>query len=514
MKLKYKSATILLLIIGIISQSCKDQHLQQNSNDNHEKYRPYFHFTPESMWMNDPNGMVYYEGEYHLFYQYYPDSTVWGPMHWGHAVSKNLVQWEHLPIALHPDSLGYIFSGSAVVDWNNTTGFGTKDNPPLIAIYTYHNMVGEQNGDNDFQSQAIAYSLDKGRTWTKYENNPVLKNPGIRDFRDPKVRWYGLQNKWIMTLAVKDHISFYSSPDLKTWKHESDFQSNIAAYGGVWECPDLFPLTSETGENKWILLVSINPGAPNGGSGTQYFVGDFDGHQFINENKKLLWVDYGKDNYAGVTWSDVPEEDGRVLFIGWMSNWQYAQKVPTRSWRSAMTFPRKLTLQKQDENYMLLSNPVREIQNIYSKKDSTSNITPGETMDIYNGPQEITFTLKPDNGIMDDFSLLFSNEMHEELIINYVKDKGQITINRDKSGEVLFSANFTGSHTAPFANEYSQINFKILLDVSSIELFVNNGEVVMTDIFFPTSTFNKVKLEGSANTRIDQFMVIELEDKN
>ncbi len=304
----------------------------RNRNDHKiemEQHRPHFHFTPESMWMNDPNGMVYYEGEYHLFYQHHPDDVVWGPMHWGHAVSTDLVHWEHLPIALYPDEYGYIFSGSAVVDWKNTSGFGSKHNPPLIAIFTYHDVDGEQAGNNDYQTQGIAYSIDKGRSWTKYENNPVLPNPGIKDFRDPKVIWYEPDQKWIMTLAAHDNVRFYSSPNLKDWIFESEFGKGIGAHGGVWECPDLFPMELD-GTQKWVLLVSLNDGGPNGGSGTQYFIGDFDGKTFINDNSKnqILWLDYGRDNYAGVTWSDIPDEDGRRIFMGWMSNWSYAEVVP------------------------------------------------------------------------------------------------------------------------------------------------------------------------------------------
>ncbi|MDB5263027.1 MAG: glycosyl hydrolase family 32, partial [Adhaeribacter sp.] len=349
-----------------------------------ELHRPQFHFTPPAGWMNDPNGMVYHNGEYHLFYQHNPDSTVWGPMHWGHAVSKDMIKWEHLPIALYPDSLGTIFSGSAVVDKNNTSGLGTKDNPAMIAIYTYHNADGEKAGRKDYQTQGIAYSLDNGRTWTKYKANPVLKNPGIKDFRDPKVSWYEKGQKWIMTLAVMDHISFYSSKNLLDWTKESDFGSDIGGHGGVWECPDLIkmPVTG-TNEEKWVLIVNINPGAPNGGSGTQYFVGQFNGKNFVLDNNfkaqltgqsnkpgsvkkgEGIWLDYGMDNYAGITWSNVPESDGRLLFIGWMSNWKYANVVPTGKWRSATTIPRTLTLENTPSGLRLASTPVKELQNIY-----------------------------------------------------------------------------------------------------------------------------------------------------
>ncbi|MEL7146805.1 MAG: glycoside hydrolase family 32 protein, partial [Bacteroidota bacterium] len=240
-------------------QSCHQEKPKRISKMG-EEYRPYFHFTPPSQWMNDPNGMFYYEGEYHLFYQHYPDSNVWGPMHWGHAVSRDMIVWEHLPIALYPDSLGYIFSGSAVVDWKNSTGFGTAEQPPIVAVYTYHDPLGEKAGKTDFQSQGIAYSIDKGRTWTKYDANPVLPNQGVKDFRDPKVFWHQQSQRWIMTLAELDHISFYASENLIAWEKLSDFGLTYGSHGGVWECPDLFELTVEgTEESKWVLLVSINP---------------------------------------------------------------------------------------------------------------------------------------------------------------------------------------------------------------------------------------------------------------
>ncbi|WP_311182251.1 glycoside hydrolase family 32 protein [Hymenobacter volaticus] len=286
------------------------------------QYRPAYHFSPAKMWMNDPNGMVYHNGTYHLFFQHYPDGMEWGPMHWGHATSKDMVSWQEQPIALYPDSLGYIFSGSAVVDANNTAGFGKN---ALVAIFTHHDPKGEKAGSKTFQNQSIAYSLDEGKTWKKYAQNPVLKNPGITDFRDPKVSWYEAGKKWVMTLATKDRITFYSSSNLKDWTKLSEFGEKFGAHGGVWECPDLFPLTLD-GKTHWVLLVSINPGGPNSGSATQYFVGQFDGKTFTPSSTKTQWVDYGKDDYAGVTYGNT---GNRRIFQGWMSNWEYANQVPT-----------------------------------------------------------------------------------------------------------------------------------------------------------------------------------------
>jgi fructan beta-fructosidase len=265
MKVFHFLAIISLFFYGACNQSSRpvaQKEKTPSSMPYQETHRPQFHFSPKEKWMNDPNGMVYYAGEYHLFYQYYPDSTVWGPMHWGHAISQDLLHWEHLPIALYPDSLGWIFSGSAVVDYQNTSGLGSKENPPLVAIYTYHYDQLEKQKRNDFQYQALAYSIDKGRTWQKYAQNPVLKNPGIRDFRDPKVFWHNETRKWVMILAAQDRVKLYNSPNLKDWAFLSDFGQASGAHGGVWECPDLFtlPHPTEKGKHKWLMLVSINPG--------------------------------------------------------------------------------------------------------------------------------------------------------------------------------------------------------------------------------------------------------------
>jgi len=276
--MKRKKSIILIcsIIAGLFFNTVS---AQSDSEWMNEQYRPQVHFSPAANWMNDPNGMVYYKGIYHLFFQYHPSSSIWGPMHWGHATSIDLIHWKHEPTAIYPDSLGTIFSGSAVVDKNNTSGFGKKGQAPMIAIFTHHNSQGERAGKNDFQNQSIAYSLDEGKSWTKYAGNPVLKNPGITDFRDPKVMWFEEGKKWIMTLATKDHITFYSSKNLKQWIKESEFGSAIGAHGGVWECPDLFSLNYQ-GKKIWVLLVSINPGGPNRGSATQYFTGSFDGKTF------------------------------------------------------------------------------------------------------------------------------------------------------------------------------------------------------------------------------------------
>lgn len=484
-----------LIAIFACSPTVKEQ-MQPTSY--HEKHRLQFHFSPEAKWMNDPNGLVFHQGEYHMFYQHYPDSTVWGPMHWGHAVSKDLVHWEHLPIALYPDSLGYIFSGSAVLDKKNTSGLGTTSNPPLVAIFTYHHPEMEREGSNVFQTQAIAYSLDNGRTWTKYNGNPVLPNPGIKDFRDPKVFWYEPQQKWVMALAVKDHISFYSSPDLKNWKLESEFGVELGAHGGVWECPDLFKL-----KDKWILLVSINPGGPNGGSATQYFAGDFDGTTFTPADKLTRWLDYGRDNYAGVTWSDIPEADSRRIFIGWMSNWDYSNVVPTEKWRSAMTVPRALDLVETNNGPVVTTYPVAEIRQLRS--DSiVLNKTNNKEVDINPNAYAIyDLELHIDSKTsVSAFEIELSNESGEKFIIAYNPDKGEFILNRDKSGKNDFSDKFNGLQSGEFPFKESVMNIRMLVDVGSVELFVNEGTLSMTGLFFSEQPLTKAIWQSQSSAEM------------
>jgi levanase/fructan beta-fructosidase len=420
-------------------------------------------------------------------------------MHWGHAISTDLISWTEKPIALYPDEKGYIFSGSAVVDVKNTSGFGTLKNPPMVAMFTYHDMVKEKAGEINFQSQGIAYSLDEGLTWTKYDTNPIIKNPNIKDFRDPKMTWDAIHQQWIMVLAAGDRTMFYGSKNLKDWKLLSDFGKDIGAHGGVWECPDFFPmLVDGTDDYKWVLLLSINPGGPNGGSATQYFVGDFDGKTFVIDEsfskevqqQKGLWLDYGRDNYAGVTWSNISEVDGRKLFIGWMSNWDYAQKVPTETWRSSMTIPRELVLLKEGSHYIVSSKPVKELQNYIAKtikKDSL--IIDKETVLIDKGlvdlsKLDIRFSLK--NLKKDVYSFSFSNDVNNTIQFGINKKENYFFIDRSKSGKIAFSDLFANTISkAPFKGDFDQIDVRVIVDKTSIEIFYNNGKTVMTEIFFP-----------------------------
>lgn len=491
------------LIFTVVFGSCVSNQQAEVSNlKDSEPHRPLYHFTPDSMWMNDPNGLVYFDGEYHMFYQYHPHSTVWGPMHWGHAISTDLVLWEHQPVALYPDSLGWIFSGSAVADHHNTSGLGREGVTPLIAIFTYHNSKLEQAGSSQYQYQGLAYSLDKGRSWIKYAGNPVLANPGIKDFRDPKVTWHEPTKKWIMTLAVADHVRFYASPDLINWTLQSEFGKEIGAHGGVWECPDLFelPVDNNPAAKKWVLLVSINPGGPNGGSATQYFTGHFDGTAFVPETTEIRWVDYGKDNYAGVTFDGISEADGRRIAVGWMSNWQYATKVPTQAWRSAMTVPRSMHLTDKGGIGYLSSQPVAELNRLRGDLITLESRFIGEQAEeqTYQTtiPQaaelQITFELT-DKDAPKNFGVVIGNKQSQHIVAGYDVENQCFYLDRCHAGDGSFSADFSGKHMSsiqPLAGKTIQMH--LFLDVASLELFAQNGACVLTDIFFPTAPFDQL----------------------
>ena len=460
------------------------------------QYRPTYHFTPAAHWMNDPNGMVYYQGTYHLFYQYYPGGMVWGPMHWGHATSADMLHWQEQPVALAPDEKGYIFSGSVVVDKGNTSNFGKDEQDPLVAIFTYHDPTREKSDPNHTQSQALAYSRDAGGSWTKYSGNPVLPNPGIQDFRDPKVSWNELTRSWLMTLATKDRITFYSSPDLKEWKKESEFGEKLGAHGGVWECPDLFPLTLG-GKTYWVLIVNINPGGPNGGSATQYFVGNFDGRTFTPLNNKTKWADYGPDEYAGVTFANTGT---RRIFLGWMSNWDYANQVPTSPWRSAMTVPRELGLAQVGSEIYLTSTPARELNTLTGPATSLPNVT------ATTAPIDLTASLKTtaakrclrlSTQQLGSFELLLGNAAGEELIIGYDAAGKQYFIDRSRAGLTKFSPKFAGRHVAPRLANGPAADLTLYFDAASVELFADHGLTAMTEIFFATQPLTSVKLRAA-----------------
>jgi len=480
--------------------------VQQKSTDM-EPYRPKYHFTPKAHWMNDPNGMVYLNGKYHLFFQYNPDSTIWGPMHWAHAISKDMIHWEEQPIALYPDSLGTIFSGSAVIDKDNTAGFGKN---AMVAIFTHHNKKIEDQKTGLHQYQSLAYSTDEGKTWTKYAGNPVLPNPGIWDFRDPKVMWHAATGKWIMTLATKDRITFYSSPDLKKWAKESEFGEKLGAHGGVWECPDLFPLELN-GKTHWVLLVSINPGGPNGGSATQYFTGDFDGKFFKPASEKQKWMDYGTDNYAGVTFSNTGT---RKVLMGWMNNWNYANVVPTKAWRGATTLPRDLTLKKVGEEIYLTSTPVTELSKLEKVVFERKGLTGINSLDLSIGLIEGKGTrVEMQVNSPGDFSLELGDGKNQRLIIGFEQNKGYF-IDRSNAGNGAFEKNFAKKHFSPRISNADYKKIIVFIDAASVELFADDGLTAMTEVFFPIQKNTLLEIKSLQKIDVPMVKVSTIEHAN
>jgi sucrose-6-phosphate hydrolase SacC (GH32 family) len=623
-----------------------------------EPYRPQFHFTPATNWMNDPNGMVFFDGEYHLFYQYNPFGDKWGHMSWGHAVTRDLVHWEHLPVALYEENGVMIFSGSAVVDWKNTSGFGKDGKPPMIAIYTGH-YTGKP-----LQNQHIAYSNDRGRTWTKYSGNPVL-DIGEKDFRDPKVMWHEPTGRWVMSVAwpVPRKVRFYSSPDLKQWTHLSDF-GPAGSTTGIWECPDLFPLRAggRRGVEKWVLVVNVGSGAPAGGSGCQYFVGDFDGKNFTldqsypkampefvpdgkvigdfeggtfgdwtaagdafgkqpaggalpnqqsvsgfrgrglanshvggdksegtltspefeishshlnfligggnhagrtclnllvggnvvrtatgDADEKLswkswdlrewrgrqatlqlvdqhtggwghinvdhigladaparpaeqpaLWADWGRDFYAAVSWSDVPPRDGRRLWLGWMSNWEYANDVPTSPWRSAMSIPRSLAVREVDGRWQVVQAPVREMESLRGPRERvrlrkvTAAADVAKLQNATRGLYELEASLHPSDDA--EFELALGTEATGRTLLHFDVPQQRLTLDRRHSGRVDFHKRFPGAAAAPLRLIDGRLTLRVFVDASSVEVFVNDGETVMTSLILPNSELHGISL--------------------
>ena len=481
---------------------CKEMKLSDTfDTGNREKFRPTYHFSPLYGWMNDPNGMVYKDGEYHLFYQHNPYGSKWGNMNWGHAISKDLINWEHRPDAITPDALGTIFSGSAVVDTDNTAGFGAG---AIVAIYT-------QNSDR--QVQSIAYSTDNGRSFTKYENNPVLTSDA-RDFRDPKVFWHKETQRWIMLLAVGQEMQIFSSSNLKDWAFESSFGEGQGAHGGVWECPDLFELPVDgTNEKKWVLLCNLNPGGPFGGSATQYFVGTFNGKEFVNESpSKTKWMDWGKDHYATVTWSDAP--DNRRIAIAWMSNWQYANDVPTFQYRSPNSVPRDLSLFTVDGETYLQSAPSPELLKLrdISKKRSfkvNGTRTIKDMIAGNEGAYEIELTIENQHADVIGFRLY--NDKGEEVDMQYDMKEKKFSMDRRKSGEVGFNENFPMLTWTTIESGKDELKLRLFVDKSSVEAFGDGGRFVMTNQVFPSEPYTHIDFYSKGGAyKVDSFVIYKL----
>lgn len=504
MQKKYLAAALAALAACQSSPSHPDAATQAPT-PYHEPYRPQFHFSPKENWMNDPNGLVYENGTYHLFFQQNPTAPVAGNIHWGHATSPDLVHWQQQPTAIAPDSLGLIFSGSAVLDAQNTSGLGQPGRPPLVALYTSHSEKREKQGRQDVENQSLAYSLDHGQTWQKYARNPVLKNQGSRDFRDPKVSWYAPGNKWLMALSAHDHVEFYSSKNLLAWTKESDFGRALGAHGGVWECPDLLQVPDEQGRPHYVLIVNMNPGGPNGGSATQYFVGEFDGHAFRPTLPGTHWLDYGPDNYAGVTWTNLPAGSPPTL-IGWMSNWNYGQQVPTSPWRSAMTVPRTLHLRAAAQGQLLLaSQPLAGLSKLFDKPITLNDVAVDGRYDLGQHLTQPTgrFQLKLTVPEAKTWAVVLQNKAGEAVTIGYDQGRKAYYFDRSKSGNVGFAPTAKGFARVAYAPRQSTSptqEITLLVDAASAELFADGGLTCMTGIFFPSQPLTQLTLQASRLT--------------
>lgn len=470
-------------------------------SSNRETYRPVYHHTPVYGWMNDPNGMFYKDGVYHLYFQYNPYGSMWANMTWGHSTSTDLTHWTYEGTAIVPDAWGAIFSGSCVVDKDNTAGFGKG---AVVAFYT----SAKSTPWGDVQSQSMAYSLDNGKTFIKYEHNPILTS-NERDFRDPKVFWYAPGKHWVMMLAVGQEMQIYSSGNLKEWKKESSFGAMQGAHGGVWECPDLVEVAVEgSKEKKWVLICNLNPGGPFGGSAAQYFVGSFDGKKFVNESPtQTKWLDWGKDNYATVTWSNAPA--GRCIALGWMSNWQYANNVPTTQYRSANTLARDLTLYRVGGELYLKSKPSPEIKKARAEEkkiptfEVKGNYEVASLLADNKGAYEIEMTIENKGTSKIDFSLM--NEKGEKVAMYYDVVRKQFVMDRSASGAVGFSRDFPAVTVAPVRNT-DQIHLRLFIDRSSVEAFGEEGEYVMTNLVFPAEPYNRMVFSSDKGSYIVKSM--------
>ena len=441
-------------------------------------YRPNIHFTPPVMWTNDPNGMVYVNGIYHLFYQHYPEAPNWGPMHWGHAVSRDLLHWKHMPMALYPDELGMIFSGSCVYDRENTSGYGMKEKPPIVAVYTNH-------GRHGLEQQSIAYSTD-GIHFEKSYQNPVIPNPGISDFRDPKAFYNPVKNCWSLVLAAGDRVHFYKSEDLKRWEKTGEFgpEGNLAS--GVWECPDLFQVEAEDGRKLWVLIVSMTTTTEDGRCRTQYFLGDFDGDKFILQQKEEepLWMDFGFDNYAGVTFQNLEEP----LFLGWAMNWGYANETPTGEYCGQMTLARSLRAVKTEKGYRLAAS----FAGLEKYQHSAYPVNHMQRLCMDTFGMKVTGTKK----------ITLSNALGQKLVIQVTED--EIFVDRTHAGEHSFHEQFQMPQycSVRIPRMKQDGKMELIFDVSVLEVLADDGLIPVSMVAYPEAPYDQVLLEGSGNVEI------------
>ena len=469
-----------------------------------EKYRPHLHFSAAENWLNDPNGLVWHDGVFHLYYQYNPTGNDWGNMHWGHAVSTNLVEWEHRPVALkaEPWGVGYMFSGCAVIDHDNRSGLGQGGKPPMIAIYTSCNVAG-------IQAQSIAVSHDNGESFSQYPGNPVIENPGTRDFRDPKVIWHEESAHWVLALAADDHIELYRSENLIDWQRTSRLMKPYGSHKGVWECPDLFPMRTRDGEQKWVLTVSVSTEHSERDEQVQYFVGEFDGTTFTPQSEEEMWLDYGADNYGAVTWDGVPAEDGRRIMIGWMSSWRYAREMPTYPWRGNMTIPRELRLFRTSRGFELSNLPVQEFASLRTapRQVARSAVTSDAVQQLFDAlaPEllDLELSFSWPKGESRSFGLRFTNANGEKAAIAYYTGTDTLIVDRTQVGIEIPNPRLAERFEAPVRDIEGSIDLRIIKDTASVEVFANDGRTVISANLFYDEPFDKVTIFGADDVNVE-----------
>mgnify|MGYP002068154506 FL=1 len=478
------------------------------NTDNREKYRPAFHHAPKYGWMNDPNGMVYKDGVWHLYYQWNPYGSKWQNMTWGHATSTDLINWKQMPAAIEPNGLGAVFSGSCALDPRNTSGFGSNS---IVALYT---------SAATSQVQSLAHSTDNGKTFEIYPGNPIITLDS--EARDPNIFWNHHTGEWNMMLAhaLEHEMLVFASENLKEWNLRSSFGKGFGAQGGVWECPDLFELTVEgTGEKKWMLICNLNPGGPFGGSAAQYFIGDFDGTTFTPDTDAdgkvpTKWMDFGKDHYATVSWSDAPHN--RRTVIGWMSNWQYAAEVPTMQFRSANTLPRDITLFRAADGQIYVKTlPAAEIEalrkkSIHSSKSFSVNKNARQIAlpSANNGICEIILNI--DAKKAGNVTLELGNKLGNKVTMVFNPEESTISFDRRESGIVDFSQDFPAVTVAPTFSDKNKLSLRLFIDRSSIELFDTDGKFVMTNLVFPQEPYTTLSVKSDNKAQISGLQIFPL----
>ena len=506
------SALLALLALSPCTISCGDEEQTKNCPKETppvtaNPLRPTYHLTPPSGWMNDPCGLIHHRGKWHLFYQYNPTIAVWGNIHWGHAVSEDLVTWKHLSPALKPDPQhGMIFTGSAVLDGNNSSGL-CKGKSCLVAVYTH------AQGKTGQEFQSIAVSDDGGATWAPYKGNPVIPNPGIKDFRDPRVFWHAPSKRWVMALAAGDHAAIYTSTDLKSWKQVSVFGPiKTLSATPTWECPELFPLPAPGGGERWVFKIDLNMGMGKQGNHGRYWLGSFDGKSFkVSGPSQGARLDGGEDFYAAQLFSEAP--GGRRLWVGWIGSWQYGLQTPTKGWRGAMSIPRELALVSEGGEEFLVQAPSPELLKLRGGCDPLTSVA-GQDIDgesgLLKGLKGTTLELVLEfdlSGTTEVGLRLLDDGKGGALIVGYDAGKQELFLDRRKAGDTSFHAGFPARHTAALKLTGGKLKLRIFLDRSTVEVFANGGRAVITDLVFPREGATGFGLYSKGTARLEKLVV-------